>query len=67
LAYANFYFYLYKNNKSKERKIPTKRVKEYEEYVEELVGFFACLTIYHFKIEKVFPNLTIIPRSLFIE
>jgi hypothetical protein len=55
LAYANFYFYLYKTIKSKERKrIPTKRVKEYEEYVEELVGFFACLTIYHFKIEKVF-------------
>jgi hypothetical protein len=52
-----------KTIKAKKEKNPTKRVKEYEEYVEELVGFFACLTIYHFKIEKVFPNLTIIPRS----
>jgi hypothetical protein len=57
LAYANFISTSIKNNKSKERKeSPRKESKEYEEYVEELVGFFACLTIYHFKIEKVFPK-----------
>jgi hypothetical protein len=49
LAYANFISTSIKTIKAKkEKESPRKESKEYEEYVEELVGFFACLTIYHF-------------------
>jgi hypothetical protein len=37
-----------KTIKAKKEKNPHEKSQKYEEYVEELVGFFACLTIYHF-------------------